>query len=88
MTDAMTGRKLAFSDETVDGWPNWQTHRANLYTCNTKLLDSERKALAPYTAEKIKKWFVERFPNGIHELSTHEYHKVDWEVLAKDWSHN
>ena len=83
------------SDNTYNGWTNWETWQVLLWADNEQSLHREVckfvKWAAPKAAFELKctTFFHSMFPEGTHDMDgAHEMNAVNWTEIAEhleDW---
>jgi hypothetical protein len=84
------------SDNTYNGWTNWETWQVLLWADNEQAWHREVCKFVEWAAplaafdEKCKQFFREMFPEGTPDMDgAHELDKVNWKEIAEhleDWN--
>ena len=84
------------SDNTYNGWTNWETWQELLWADNEQAWHREVCKFVEWAAplaafdEKCKQFFREMFPEGTPDMDgAHELDNVNWKEIAEhleDWN--
>lgn len=78
------------SDNTYNGWTNWETWQILLWASNEEHLYKQTTKFVRWASwrvgfdHKVKQFFYDMFPNGTPDMeSVEEMQKVNWKEIAE-----